>query len=114
MVECVEIEVGHQFGLDVVHGFRECLEELVEILLVKEDLMPVVTIVIETFTALRDGKIIIVPAGSPHIEEIGTSFTCADAFAVDAIHALFVVVVCHSVGFSFGSYSKRVPQQYPI
>ena len=58
--------------------------------------MPVVSIVIETLPALGDGQVIIVATGSSYIKEIGPSFSRPDAFAVNAVHSFFVVVVRHN------------------
>ena len=58
--------------------------------------MTVITIVIETLSAFCDGQVIIIATGSPDIEEIGPSFACPDAFAVNAVHSFFVVVVLHN------------------
>ncbi len=92
----IEVEIRHQIGLYIVHRLGQRLQELVEIFLVQEDLVPVITILIKFLPAFRDRKIVIVTTGSPYIEEICPAFSGPDAFAVNAFHSFVVVVVRHN------------------
>lgn len=92
----IKIKIGHQVGLYIIHRFGKGLDEFVKILFVKENLMPVVTIVVEAFTTLRDGKVIVVAPCGPDIKEIGSSFTGANTLTVNAFHSFVVILVRHS------------------
>lgn len=94
-VEGVKIKIGHELGLNVVHGFAQSFYEFVEIFLVQEDLMPVIPIVIKAFTALCNGQEIIISPGRAYIKKIGAALTSPDAFAVDTVGFTFVVLVRH-------------------
>ncbi len=74
MVIGVEIEVRHQVGLNIIHRFSQCLQELVEIFLVQEDLVPVIPVFIEFLPAFGYSKIIIITTGCPYIKEISPAF----------------------------------------
>lgn len=99
MIVSIEVEIGHELGLYIIHGFVQRLDEFVEILFVQEDLVPVVAVVIKTLAAFGDGEVIIVAPGSSYIEEIGPSFSCADALAVNAFDFVVIVLVRHSIDF---------------
>ena len=58
--------------------------------------MPVVTVLVEFFAGFGNSYVVIISAGSPYIEEICSSFSCSYAFAINAFHPLFVVVVRHN------------------
>jgi hypothetical protein len=62
----------------------------------------IISIIIETLSAFCDGKIVIITASSSYIEEVSSSLSRSDAFAVNAIHSFFVVLVRHSDDFNFG------------
>lgn len=96
LIELVEVNLRHQLGFDMINHLIHRLHEFIEILFVKEDLVPVISIIIESLSALCDGEIIIVAPGCPYIKEISPSFTRPDAFAVNAVHSFFVVVVRHN------------------
>src|SRR5688572_7778286 len=97
MVECVEIEVGHQVSFYIIHRFSKRLDEFIEVFFIQEYLMPVIAIIIKPFPALSDGKIVVVTTGSPDVKKIGPSFPSPDPLAVNTFHFLFVVVVRHSL-----------------
>ena len=96
MVVGVEIEVRHEIRLHVINRFGECFQELVEVFLVEEDLVPVIPVLIEFFTAFGNGKIVVVATCCPHIKEVRSAFASPDALAVNAFHSFFVVVVRHN------------------
>jgi hypothetical protein len=58
--------------------------------------MSVVAIIIKAFAAFRYGQIVIVASGSSDIKKVCPSFSSADAFAVNAVHSFFVIVVRHN------------------
>ena len=109
----VEVEIRHQVGLHIVDRLGQRLQELVEILLVKEDLVPVVAILIKFLPAFSDGKIVIITTSCPHIEEIRPALASPDPFAVDAFHSFVVVFVRHNkffsvVNFQLSSHKYRI------
>ena len=57
--------------------------------------MPVVSIGIKFLTAFCNGEILVVSPGSSYIKEVGSSFTCANALAVNAVHSFVIVFVRH-------------------
>ena len=61
--------------------------------------MPVVTVRIKTFTALRDSEVIVVATGFPYIKKVSPTFAGPDAFAINAFHFFVVVFVRHSCKF---------------
>ena len=61
--------------------------------------MPVVPIFVEFLAALRDSQVVIIAPGSSNVKEIGPTFSGSYAFAIDALHSFFVVVVRHSISF---------------
>ena len=61
--------------------------------------MPVIPIVIKPLTAFCNGQVIIITTGSSYIKEISSSFTGTDAFAVNALHFLVIVLVRHCYKF---------------
>ena len=61
--------------------------------------MTVVTVIIKTFTAFSNSQVIVIAPGSSYIEKIGSSFACTDAFAVNALYFLVVVLVRHCCKF---------------
>lgn len=66
--------------VDAVHGFTETVDELIEILTVKENLVLFVvrcTVIVSTLFTLGDGKIMVVGFSAFHIEKVGT-FSCTD------------------------------------
>src|SRR5689334_15584632 len=97
MVISIKVEVGHQFSFHIINCFCQCFQELVEVFFVKEDLVPVITIFVEFLPAFRNSDVVIIATGSPHIEEIGSTFSSPDAFAVNAFHSFVGVFVRHSV-----------------
>lgn len=65
-------------GADKLDGFEQPGCELVEILLVEEDLVPVVArppVGVDELAALGDGDEVVVGAGGAHVEKIGAT-TC--------------------------------------
>lgn len=93
MIEGVEIEVWHEFCFHVLYCFVERLDELVEILLVEKDLMAVVSFICKSLPAFGDGEVVVITPGCSDIKEIGSTFTCAYAFAIHAVHSFVVVFV---------------------
>ena len=100
MVVSVEVEIRHQLGLDIIYCLGQRLQELIEVFLIKKDLVPVIAILIKFLPAFGDSKIIIVTTGCPHIEEICPAFASANPFAVNAFHPFVVVFVRHNDFFS--------------
>ena len=96
MVESIKIKIRHQIGFHMIHRFGQRFDELVEVFLVKENLVPVIPIVIKTLATLRYGQVVVVATGCPHIEEISPSLTCTYTLAVHALHSFVVVFVRHS------------------
>jgi sulfur relay (sulfurtransferase) DsrC/TusE family protein len=79
----------------MINCFAQCLNEFVEIFFVKENLMPVVTIIIKAFAAFGNSQKIIVAPRCPYIKKIGAAFTRSDSFAINAFHFLVVIFVRH-------------------
>ncbi len=75
VIEGIEVKIRHQFGLHIVNGFSQSIQEFVEILLVQEDLMAVITIIVEPFFAFGNREEIIISTGGFDIEKIGPSFS---------------------------------------
>ena len=96
MIESIKIKIRHQIGFHMIHRFGKRLDELVEIFLVKENLVPVIPIIVKTLATLRNGQVVVVATGCPHIEEIGPSLTCTYTLAVYTFHSFVVVFVRHS------------------
>jgi hypothetical protein len=80
----------------MINCFVQRFKKLIEIFLVEEDFMPVISIIIESLSTLCDGEVVIVTTGCSYIKEISPSFARSDAFAVNAVHSFFVVVVRHN------------------
>lgn len=79
-------------GADVVERLAQAMHELVEILLVEEDLMPVVgrlAFGIDRLATLRDGQEIVISSRSPDIEKIGAP-TRLDCFREDLVFMKFL------------------------
>ena len=100
----VEVKIGHKIRLHIVHRFCERFQEFVEIFLVEEDLVPIVTVFVEFLTAFGDGKVIIVATGRSYIKEIRPAFPGPDAFTINAFHSFVVVFVRHNDFFSVENY----------
>jgi hypothetical protein len=49
MVESIKIKIRHQVCFYIINSFSQCLNELVEIFFVKENFVPVIAVIIETF-----------------------------------------------------------------
>src|SRR5688572_28409568 len=96
MVECIKIEIGHQFGLYIIDRLTQGLDEFVEILLVQEYFVPVIPIVVKPFTAFGNCKVIIISAGSSNIKKVGPSFAGTNALAVNTLYFLVIILVHHS------------------
>src|ERR671912_2935430 len=86
MVVSIKIEIGHQLGFYVIHGFSKRFDEFVEILFIKKNLVPVVTIIIKAFAAFGYGQVIIISTCCPYIKEISPAFAGPDPLAVNAFH----------------------------
>lgn len=99
MAEGIEIKVWHQVGLYIFHCLAQCFYELVKIFFVQKDLVPVVPIIIKSFTTLCNGQIVIVPFGGTHIKKVGSSLAGPDSFTVDTVLFSFVVLVRHKNNF---------------
>jgi len=96
MIERIEIEIWHQVCLHIINSLTQSFQELVEVFLVQEDLVPVVSIVVKTLAAFGNGQEIIITTGCPYIKKIGPSFTSPDPLAVNTVHFFVVVLVRHS------------------
>ena len=66
--------------------------------------MPVVAVIIKTFTAFSNSKLIIVCPCCLYVKKIRSSFTSTNTLAVDAFHFLVIVLVRHSNKF----YSLKI------
>jgi hypothetical protein len=81
------------------------LESFVEIFFIKEDFVPVVPVFVEFFAAFRNGNVVVISMGCPHIKEVSSSFPGTDAFAINAFHTFVVVFVRHShLSFAVNNY----------
>ncbi len=85
MAEGVKVKIRHQVGLHIIDGIREASKELIEIFLVQEHLVAVITPIFKTLLALRDGYEIILSARLTYIKEIGAAFAGLDAFGENAV-----------------------------
>lgn len=77
---------------DVVERLAQAMHELVEILLVEENLMPVVDRLafgIDRLAALGNGQKIVVAARSSDVEKIGAP-ACLDRFREDLIFMILL------------------------
>src|ERR1700759_5552533 len=95
VIECIEIKVGHQISLNIINSFRKGLYKFIEILLIQEDFVPVITIFIKFLTAFSNRQIIIIASCSPYIKKISPSLTGPDSFAIHAFHSFVIVLVRH-------------------
>src|SRR5579863_963706 len=95
MIECIEIKVGHQFGLYIIHCFGKGLYKFIEVLLVQEDFVSVIPIFIKFLTAFGNRQIIIIASCSPYIKKISPPLTGPDSFAIHAFHSFVIVLVRH-------------------
>ena len=109
MVKSIEIEVRHQLGLYIINCLTKCFDKLVEILFIQKDLMPVIPVIIKPFPALRYSEVVIVAAGGSYIKKVSSSFTSANALAVNTLRftslcitisrLLFIILVRHFLSF---------------
>ena len=89
------LQFGFRHGTmaaDVVERLAQAMHELVKILLVEEDLMPVVgrlAFGIDRLATLRDGQEIVISSRSPDIEKIGAP-TRLDCFREDLVFMKFL------------------------
>ena len=95
MIESIKIKVRHQVGLNIINCFCKSLYKFVEVFLVQEDFVPVITIFIKFLTAFGNRQIIIIASCSPYIKKISPSFTGPDSFAIHAFHSFVIVLVRH-------------------
>lgn len=58
-VKFLIVVIGQQLSLDVVNGLSKTVHELVEVFLVKENLVFVITVTTESAFAFRDGNVVI-------------------------------------------------------
>ena len=58
--------------------------------------MPVIAVIIESFTAFSDCKVIVISPRCFYVEKISSALASPNPFAVNAFHFLFIVVVRHS------------------
>jgi hypothetical protein len=61
--------------------------------------MPVVTVFIEFFPALRNSKIIIITTGSSYIKKVSSAFARPDSLTIDAFHSFVIILVRHNYIF---------------
>jgi hypothetical protein len=93
--ELVIVILRHQVFLNVVYCFLKVTQESVKILLVQENLMPLVPVAIKLFGAFGEGNVKIVTFRSPHIKEVGSSFASTHFKRVLAINSSLVTPVIH-------------------
>jgi hypothetical protein len=93
MVEGVEVEIGHQFGLHVSHRLRQCIQKLIEVLFVEEHFVTVISIVVKSLFTFRNGNEIVARPCRPYIEKVRSPLTGLNAFAVQTLIATIAPVV---------------------
>ena len=99
MIECIKVKVGHQLLFDVINGFTERFNKLVEVFFVKKNFEALVGIIVPLL-AFGDGEKVIVGPGGFHVEEICPSFSCPYLFREYRIRSVAFLFVLHWVEFS--------------
>lgn len=75
VAECIKIKIRHE-ALDVINYRSGLFDELIKILLVKENFVPLITIAIKSLLAFCDREVVIVSAGSPDIKKVSSPAPC--------------------------------------
>lgn len=69
-VKFIIVVIRHQIRLDMVYGLLQKLHKAVEIFLVQENFVTLVTITMKLFGALRKRKVVIISLRPAHIKEV--------------------------------------------
>src|ERR1043165_1161733 len=85
VVESIEVEVGHQIGLNEVDGLCQASQELIEVFLVQEHLMAIIATILKTLLALGYRDEIIVSASCAHIEEVSAALASLNTFRKNTV-----------------------------
>ncbi len=84
-VELLVVVIRHQFRLNIGNDLFQIGQKAVEVLFIKENLMPFITIAIETLGAFGERKEEVVALGLAYVEEVGSTFSSVYFFREHAI-----------------------------